>query len=329
MKSQRRSYLKLAIALCLALLLGVGLYFGVHTLEKYLVDRADSEVLSGLTADEFGRVEYNGKKYEQKVRISTTLVIGVDNSNTSEDDSPMSDFIALYVFDEVEEKSTVIQINRDTMTKVPVIGILGDKAGEKYQQIAYAHSYGNGKNESCRNTADAVSELFYEIPVNNYVSVRMDAIPILNDKVGGVELEIKNDFSAVDPTLEKGKIIRLTGEQALTYVRARGGVGDQTNVSRMERQKQYMSAFVESFVLKSRADKAFAIEAIEAVEDYIVTDCTVAELAELAGYVTDHPVEKIIIPKGESKLGTKYMEHYLDEDSLMDLVIDIFYEEMK
>jgi len=101
MKSRRRSYLKLVIALFCAVLLFFGLYFGLKALEKLLVGRYDEEILSGLTADEFGRIEYNGKTYSPRARLTTTLVIGLDRDALDENEasnSAMADFLALLVF---------------------------------------------------------------------------------------------------------------------------------------------------------------------------------------------------------------------------------------
>ncbi len=334
MKSHKKSHLKLAVALCAILLLAVAAYFGMKAIEKVIVDKADAEIMSGLPQDEYGRVTYKDKKYKAKSRLTTTLIIGVDEFGVVEDSEDisnvkMADFLTLFVFDEVEKNCKVIHINRDTMMNVPVLGIFGDKAGTAYKQIAWAHTYGSGKDDSCRNTADAVSSLLYDITIDNYISLTMDAVSILNDKVGGVEVEIKDDFTSIDGNLVPGTKVKLTGEQALTFVRARYGVGDQSNLSRMERQKEYMNSFVNSLKAAYDADNGFIVEATEAVGDYMVTDCTAGELAELASNVSTYTLEDIVSPKGTSEVGEEYMEHIVDEDALMDLVIETFYKEVK
>ena len=83
--------------------------------------------------------------------------------------------------------------------------------------------------------------------------MNMDAIPILNDAVGGVTVEVTEDFSAVDPSIGMGQVT-LRGDQALNYVRTRKDVGDQLNLSRIQRQKQYLEAFAEAFRIRSKAD---------------------------------------------------------------------------
>ena len=231
MKSREKSYLKLAVALFLAILAFLGLFFGLKAIEGKLFGGEEE----GLVQDNFGRVTHGGKTYKLKSQVETMLFIGLDTylEDGSGRDGAMSDFLALAVFDHKAKSFRVVQINRDTMTDVPVLGTFGDYAGEAYQQIAWAHSYGEGKDDSCRNTADAVSALLYDVTINNYASVTLDAVGVVNDLVGGVEVEIEDDFSAVDDSLVMGERVLLKGKQAVTFVRSRAGVGDQSNLSRM------------------------------------------------------------------------------------------------
>mgnify|MGYP000585160404 FL=1 len=69
----------------------------------------------------------------------------------------------------------------------------------------------------------------------------MDAVPILNDLLGGVEVTVLDDFSGIDDTLIKGETVTLHGDHALTYVRERYGLEDSSNSTRMVRQRQYMT----------------------------------------------------------------------------------------
>ena len=328
MKSRRRSYLKLGVALFLALAAFALLYFGMKALEGRILGGEEE----GLIQDSFGQITFEGKTYKPKTQMSTMLVIGLDKYDAESENgrrNGMADFLALVAFDNKEETYNIIHINRDTMMDVPVLGVFGDPAGTSYQQITWAHSYGSGGDDSCRNTADAVSELLMGITVDNYMSVTMDAVSVLNDHVGGVEVKITEDFSNIDKSLVMGERVRLTGEQAETYVRSRRGVDDETNLSRMERQKKYMRALADSLEAAYAADNSVAVSAAEAIEEYIVTDCTLGELSELAADLSSFTLEGIISPEGKSEVGEKYMEHTLDEDALTKMVLDIFYKEVE
>ena len=55
-----------------------------------------------------------------------------------------------------------------------------------------------------------------------------------------------SDFSEIDPTLVQGDEVTLDGEKALTYVRSRHHIDDQTNIARMARQRQFLAALEET-----------------------------------------------------------------------------------
>ncbi len=86
----------------------------------------------------------------------------------------------------------------------------------------------------------------------------MDAVPIINDAVGGVTVTVLDDMTSADPALEKGAEVTLQGKQALTYVRTRRGLDDSTNLHRMERQRQYMGELYKGLINKLSGDDGFA-----------------------------------------------------------------------
>ena len=145
-------------------------------------------------------------------------------------------------------------LNRDTMTKIQILGVRGDVAGTFTGQLALAHTYGSGERDSCLNTTEAVSNLLYGVGIDHYISITMDGVAILNDLVGGVEVEVMDDFSSIDSTLVQGETVTLMGNHALTYVRTRGGLEDSSNLHRMERQRQYLIALQKKLTEKANSD---------------------------------------------------------------------------
>ena len=333
MTSNKRFVFKLVMVLLIFLLGFSALFLGMNAIENYFVKKSDSALLSNLPNDIFGHVKYNGKTYKPKNRIETVLLIGLDNigkieNNNSYTNSQQADFLALLVIDKISKECTLIHINRDTMTDIPVLGFNGDKVGTMNTQIALSHTYGSGREDSCRNTADAVSELLYGVRIDNYMSLTMGAVGTLNDLIGGVEVEILEDFSSVDPAMIKGETVKLKSEQALSYIRMRKGIGDQSNLSRMERQKQYVSSFISALKAEYTKDNKLVLNALDSVGDYMVTDMTVQELTSLSEYLSSYSFNGILSPKGESVLGDVHIEHYIDSDALTQLVLDIFYKEV-
>ena len=232
----------------------------------------------------------------------------------------------LLVIDHDEKVCTPIHINRDSMVDMDVLGVAGEKIGTVKKQVALSHTYGNGREVSCRNAANAVSGLLLGMEIDHYVSVTMEAVPVYNDFVGGVTVEILDDFTAVDASMVKGEKIKLNGEQALKYVRSRYGLDDSTNNTRMKRQKQYLKALYEKSYKLANEDESFIQSAALKVTDYIVSDCSINKLETVLETITSYELAEIVNIDGESVLGEEFMEFYPDGASVEKTVVDCFYK---
>lgn len=276
-------------------------------------------------------VKYNGKEYVLRSGVETFLVIGLDKfDGTDVGDSyindQQADFIMLFVLDNNARTYTAIHINRDTMTDINVLGVAGEKIGTVNRQIALAHTYGNGREVSCRNTADAVSSLLMGVKVNHYVSFKMDAVLTYNDLLGGVEVTVLDDFSGVDSTLIKGEKVNLMGQQALTYVRTRYGLEDSSNQARMKRQKQYLDSMRQKTEQRIADDESFIVNASLSVSEYLVSDRSVNQLQELIKKLSDYEFTDFMDIEGDLKVGEQFMEFTPDAEAVKKMVIDLFYD---
>lgn len=274
-------------------------------------------------------VTLNGEEYFPRQDITVMMLMGIDErgpvkASSSYTNTGEADMVALAVFDEVEETYSVLVLNRDTMMNIPVLGIGGIPAGTMYGQLALSHTYGTGLEDSCENTVTAVSDFLSGLTVDYYISMNMDAISILNDAVGGVTVNVQDDFSQVDASIPKGEVT-LNGDQALAYVHTRKDVGNQMNISRMDRHKEYMESFVKAFNNKLNEDSMFVLDIYDDVAQYIVSDCSVNTLSSMLDKYSQYKLEDIVSPKGENILTEQYMEFHVDEDALDKLIIDMFY----
>ncbi|MCD7783979.1 MAG: LCP family protein [Oscillospiraceae bacterium] len=251
----RKNLVKVVLyVLCIIfLVLGIVLLLNAWEQQHYSYTPETSDGASGdgtvtqgaqsQTAD----IEYNGVKYKLNKHIENVLLVGVDKYLASTDtntyiNSEQADFIMLVVIDTDQESYKVLHINRDTMTDVQVLGITGVVAFTNYEQIALAHTYGNGQEDSAENTVDAVSQLLYDVDIDHYITVTMDAVAIINDAVGGVTVTA---LDTINDDIIEGETVTLMGENALLYVRTRMGLEDSSNLHRMERQEQYLKALME------------------------------------------------------------------------------------
>lgn len=287
-----------------------------------------------IVIDEEKSITVNGKEYKRREDVEAVLVMGVDEADVQKDsqsylNANQADFLLLIVVDHDTLSYTSIALNRDTMTKVPVLGLDGAFIDWKEEQLALAHTYGSGLEDSCENTVWAVSELLFNVPIEHYVSLSMPAIGIANDAVGGVSVIIEDDFSDSDPTLVKGETIKLNAEQAEHYVRSRKGVSDQTNLNRMARQKTYLSAWHRLALEAMDKDNSFVFTLLTLVSEYMVSDMTINELSDLANDLSAYEDKGVVETVGEAVKGETYMEYYVDDNALQELVLGLFYDEVK
>ena len=289
-----------------------------------------SAVEAGAPVDDREITYYNGTAYARREDLETVLLLGVDKfeGETPEGylNNQQADFLLLLVMDKENETCTPIQLNRDTMTQIQILGVTGEPAGTFTGQLALAHTYGSGEEDSCENTVLAVSNLLYGMEIDHYVSLTMDGVALLNDLVGGVTVEVLDDFSGIDDSLVQGETVTLQGQQALTYVRSRGGLEDSSNLHRMERQRQYLAALQQQLKAAVQQEDGFTLDALLQLNEYMVSDCTVNQLSDLGDSLAAYQVSDILTTPGDAQEGEEFMEFTVDEVALQQLVMDVFYE---
>ena len=221
-------------------------------------------------------------------------------------------------------------VNRDTMTKVNTVDEEGYYLSSTTMQIALAHASGDGMEASCENTVHAVSELLYGQDIDNYASLNMDAIEVLNRLSGGVTVTIEDDFSREDPSLVMGETVTLSDEQAMHFVRGRTNVGDGSNEGRMRRQEQYLEALKQKLLEKCKEDSEFALQIYDALKPYMVTDLSRNDFINLAAFLIEATEEDAPEIEGTNLVGeTGFNEFTPDTDSLADAVIGLFYNRIE
>lgn len=321
---------------------------GRNSLKKHANEVANQE-LSGNLNDEIenldepleleeGQILVEGKVYEYNDDIMTFLCMGVDSRNGIEKEKTpgkagQADAQLLVVVNPRKEEINVIAINRDTMTDIEIYDTAGMYLGEEEAQITLQYAYGNGREKSCQLMEQAVSKLFYGIPIHGYGALDMQSIATLNDAVGGVEVTVLEDMTRHRWNWKEGTNVLLKGEEALIYIRERDSASKElgTNIKRVERQKQYLNNYVSKLKDKMKQDVTFPINLLNKMKKHLVTSLSVDEIAFMAdtllGY--DFSMENIISIPGESKMGEKHEEFYIDDAALKQIVIDVFYEQVE
>ena len=322
---KRKSFKGVAFFCILLILVLVMLYSGLQILESTVLLPGDEAAGQKPTKT----ITRDGVDYFPRQDITVMMVLGIDQYGPVESsnyyrNNGSADSIMLLVFDETNEACTVLYLNRDTMVNMDVVGVKGEYAGTTYGQLALAHTYGTGLEDSCVNMKNTLENFLHGLTIDYYVAMKMDAIPILNDSVGGVTVTVVDDFSKVNPTITMGELT-LQGDQVIDFVRTRKDVGDQKNVTRMERQKEYVDNFLQALYQKEHEDINFVVNMYDKVAPYIVTDCSVETLSGMLDRYVDFTIKEVVSPDGENVIGDGHYEFYVDEEKLDELIVRLFY----
>ena len=276
-----------------------------------------------------------GVTYRQRKNLITILFMGIDQESdrirtVGFRNGGQADFLRLVVIDPSEKAISQMQIDRDTMTPITILGVLGNHSGMRTLQISLSHGFGDGKEQSCELTAEAVSNLLFNVPINYYVAMNLDGISELNDALGGITVTLEDDFSALDPAMTQGTTIKLMGEQAEYFVRSRMSVGTGTNEARMARQQQYISQMMDLLHKRILASSEFVGELFDTLSPYLVTNLSRAQMMNEAWMSRNYKRNPLAIPEGVHQVGSEgFMEFHVDEDSLEQIVLELFYKKMK
>ena len=309
----------------LVALVVVGFFF-IHKWDSKQGDHFENETVGYV-------IEHNGIEYVKRGNVETFLVLGINSltTKTTTDaytNNNQSDFLMLVVLDNEAKTYTAIHIDQNTMVDINVLGLAGEKLDTVNDRSATSYSYGNRKNLSCRNTADAVSSLLMGVEVDGYVALNDETVEVLSDLVGGVELVVLDDFTEIDPLMVKDERVTLTGQQAVIYIHGRAKFENSSNSNRTNRQKQYISALYHAFVAKVMGEggEQFASDTSNIISDYVFSNKSSTQLQTMVNKVIEYEYlgEKDIA--GDTLLGGDFAEFHPDEDAVKEMIIELFYE---
>lgn len=285
-------------------------------------------------ADSKDTITYDGKEYEYNDHLTNYLFMGIDTREPVEtyetqSDAGQADAIFLLSLDRVTQQIFCLMIPRDTMTQIEVFGPDGKSFGKSEDHINLQYAFGDGKTKSCELMEEAVSKLLYQIPIRQYCSLNMDAIPILTDLAGGIELVVPDDsLQDVNPEFQQGAVVTITGENAEQFVRYRDIGKTQSAIVRMNRQKVFLEAYLKKVQELSQSDTSMVTKLYEGVQDYMVTNMGTDHFVKLLEASQSGEITVETLP-GEGTQGEYYDEYHVDDDQLYDMIIRMFYHELE
>ncbi len=303
--------------------------------EKGSVDGSGQDAVSETDLKE-GQILYEGKVYEFNEDILTFLFMGIDQRSetvreqTEGYNGGCADAIFLVVLNPHIKKMQIIAVDRNTMADVDIYDYYGNYEETIQTQITIQHGYGDGTVKSAAYMEKAVSNLFYGLPINGYCAVNMSAIAKINDAVGGVDVVCLDDLTKWDKSLVKGETIHLEGKHAYNYLRRRDVNEFASAERRLERQRQYIGAFIAKAKERFKEDPALPARMFGELTAYMTTDLNLEKTTYLATMAAGFDFKATDVRKAEGKtvMGERYEEFYIDEDALYKMILDVFYEEV-
>ncbi|MGN0452298.1 MAG: LCP family protein [Ruminococcus sp.] len=330
----------LAIILLLCVVLLILNNAGIVKLTDYSNLNMTAPVVEGVdvsVSDSGKTVTYKGETYIFDVDMTSILCIGVDKGAYEMTDTVIGkagqgDALYLIAFNTKTGKTDVIGISRDIVTDVGVYSTEEEYLGTEKMQICLAFAYGDGAETSCRNTVTAVSRLFYQLPINSYFAMNLDAITDLNDAVGGVTVTAAGDFCDSNNIYHyKGETLTLYGEDAVSYLRQRDITVLESSFDRMQRQLNYLESFSKKALSMTKQDLSVPLDLYNIVSDNSTTNLTPSTITAFAACLVTQGIEELefsYIP-GEITSDGTYAEYVVDEEAFYEMVLDIYYDKVE
>lgn len=286
-----------------------------------------------------GQIRYNGKTYQYKENLMNILCLGIDSRDgIAKEKTPgkagQADCVILAVLDDNAKTIRLINISRDSMVPVHVYATDGSFVEDRTEQLALQYAYGDGRDWSCQLMEQAVSDLFYGLPIHGYCALSMNSIADLNDAVGGVTVTVPEDLAKMQPKLfTAGTTVTLKGELAYHFVHDRDykSADVASNNKRIARQKTYAVAFVNQMKQGMKEDLSLPVRLYQTAEKQMVTSISLDQAVYLCTeYMnSSFDTDNIYTVDGEVTMGEEYAEFHVDDDALYQLILDVFYEEVK
>lgn len=284
-------------------------------------------------------ITYQGKEYRYRDNIVNVLCLGIDKTvplneiAEGRDNIGMSDTVLLVSLDIDNEEAKVIAIPRDTMVEVQTTMEDGSFLNKQNMQICYQYPFGRTVEQGSELTKECVSRLLYGIPIQRYCVINLEILPIINDAIGGVDVEIKEDLGEWEPRFVYGETVHLDGELARRFIEVRNKHRVDGSIMRSQRQKQYVRTFLEKAKSVVADDLSIPVTLFQELQKdgNMSTDVTLEDITYLVpeALKVSFSEDAIQVIPGKSMMGEDGIAQYhRDVDAIKELVINTFYEEI-
>ncbi|MES5817040.1 LCP family protein [Streptomyces sp. RG80] len=177
------------------------------------------------------------------------LVLGSDTRSGSnkklgggtDDGSARSDTAMIVHVYEGHKKASVVSVPRDTLVDRPECTDSDGTVHDAASGVMFNSAYSTGGAACAVKTVESITD----IRMDHYLEVDFSGFQKLIDELGGVQVTTTKSIKDSESHLNlKAGTHTLTGEQALGLVRTRHGVGDGSDLGRIQLQQAFIKALI-------------------------------------------------------------------------------------
>ena len=325
----------LAVILALILLL-IGTIALLNNIGKSQFHKNDANITNSNVVENEEGILYKGKKYKLCSDIVSFLLIGVDKENLGDNlgigQNGQADTLLVGSVNTKTNQVSVIPISRETLVDVNQYTTNGVYSGVSKKQICLAFNYGKDIQQCSENILLSVSRALYGINISSYITMDLKALEKLSDSIGTISVPVNEDYydSSTRTTHKAGSTIKIKGKSAVNYIHWRTENVDANNY-RMERQKNFIKAFMNKAAGEISNDFSKVITYYNLMSPFVSTNITLSQTTYLATNCIRMNLGDAIqfksIP-GETFLRDGYSAFIPNEEALTDIIIETFYEEI-
>lgn len=291
-------------------------------------------------------VVYEDGVYEYNEDTLNFLLMGIDQGGELDKNTDLSDWgagqadaIFLVSMNQRNNAVSIIGIPRNAMVELGIYNEKEQRIDTIYNQICLQYGYAGGGELGLSTMKESVSELFYGLPIHGACAIDFDAVGIIIDRIGGVEITVSDDLTSLNKSYKEGSSLLLTKENVMPYLRYRDTTVLGSPTTRLTRQKEFLKEAIRQTILKIKSNPRLVSDIYQAVIPYMNTDITLDEAVYLAAEFVNYRIEadsfyqltgedRQVDYVNDSGKTDFYDDLYLDEDVKKQLVMKLFYEEV-
>lgn len=317
----KKKWIKIiSIVLVILVLAGCGTAVYLYSQVAGIFDKGEAGVLNQQTDP---NIEAGGD------RFYNLLLLGIDYDAEDENrdyakGKGLTDVIMYVQIDRDKGTVNAFQIPRDTYAGEDLGGGIKTKEG----RINEVYANGPDQENKINNLANKIYELF-KLPVDDYVTIDMQAFKTMLNTMGGIEMYVPWDITAVNEKTKKEEVLvpqgthQISGDTAEIILRNRNyGTADY---KRLETQQYFYAALVKSFL--NDYTLADYYSTCKVVSHYINTSLDMTEIWGLYATMLKIQPEDIFIvraPGGVAHINGHKWVYYVDRESCAEILNEHF-----